>query len=1441
MTAVAPPVRRHKVSTSEHEESGRSHGDFAAEVGQAGLPMFLRTSWANSACPSFQRAADPTDEAEEDAAAREKEEEAGGAAAAGASAPGGGAEGEGENTSVSAKANEQPAEQESGEEKREVGEEGGGEGAGESSGEGGGETVQEMPLIGPRDDPFERQAERVASAVTHGGSGAAAVRPGSAAPLQRACAACAHEEEEEEEEGEEGASSGRGTPKVQRMCRECAEERESTEESEDGERVQRFPEVAPSQVTSRTPSPLDLTGGAPLSSSLRRQVEPVLGHNLSHVRVHADTKAQAAARSIHSRAFTHRHHIWLGTGESAGDTGLMAHELTHVVQQGAASRGASAAAGTTAPPIQRFSPLGALKRGARWVGRQAKKGFIWAVRRVSSALADVIDKGPIGWLKDKLKGWIGSALGALVRIPVIGPAIAGLAKQFSDAFGFIKGVLTGDPKSCAQFRAFLDGIRKFASAVANSWPVQALVKVFSAVWSVLKAIGEFIIAPVIEVLGTVLKAVWDGIKALVGTVIGWFKKVKSVISHVWNWVKEKLGFERSDGSGEEESGVWAWIKRKANAAWNAIKEPFLAVARPIATVVKVLFFFTGPGAIYAIIKYGPELVESAKWLWAHWDDPQMIRRAHKEMGHTFLPGLLNKVRGIGDAIQSAADWVMDKASSLLDGALTVLGALTGIPLLGILRKGASLLVDGAKALGRFVTNTIGKIASAVQGFVARLGRILAPYKEVLSSLALAIINPPMIPIIFAGWAWRLIPDNCIKAAILDFLLDILIAVLERLPDLAFFGPIWPMLKHGVLGFLRGLRKQDSATKEKVSNKLAKIVSGASLDFVIGFVKGFLKGVWDGIADPFRLIFMVVDGLGSVVRFFANLAADALGGWQLATAAAAGAVSARETAGAAAPREAAPATAPGEAPAEDEPAPTAPEVLAELGSRASQMAGELSPDVAIVRGSFWDAAHEYFQAGEGASASTLLTKLGEAWDWVLSKLESAGAELAEKVVGFFNSDAAESEVGEGTGWLAGTIVFQIVLDILTAGTWAVAYPIIGLIVRFMNWPMKVLGKIAKAVARLGRTVVNGVRSLGSLTRKAVGSALGRVSHALGTIGERLVKFGEEIVERFLGRTGGRAAAKVEQKAAQAAGREAAELAEREGISAGRGAGAAEREAAAARPQSPSSPAERAALVSSASKEGSALSKTELDTELALAQRSGPRASTKAGYVDEVELPNGHVWRRTKEGRWCRFSEKNPFCPTGAETGIPPSKVRERTEMDAALKKFKEEGGQVQEVKAAPPPGEMSRLAEEAEEAFGPATDPVLQGLLRVQGTHRDTFFRDIIVPNLRGKMPSNSLFSVRDWEALESTLGIGKLPWKRRAGPDLLLVDVANTRVMILDLTRTAGARHAAKTGAYAPQLQKVLPGWTVEVGGDFFHAAGITTKQVVKQIGDILREFGYKG
>jgi hypothetical protein len=63
-------------------------------------------------------------------------------------------------------------------------------------------------------------------------------------------------------------------------------------------------------------------------------METTFDADFSEVRLHDTQQDRADAEGIGARAFTHKHHIWLGRNGRADDRGLLAHELTHVIQQG---------------------------------------------------------------------------------------------------------------------------------------------------------------------------------------------------------------------------------------------------------------------------------------------------------------------------------------------------------------------------------------------------------------------------------------------------------------------------------------------------------------------------------------------------------------------------------------------------------------------------------------------------------------------------------------------------------------------------------------------------------------------------------------------------------------------------------------------------------------------------------------------------------------------------------------------------------------------------------------------------------------------------------------------------------------------------------------------------------------------------------------------------
>lgn len=81
--------------------------------------------------------------------------------------------------------------------------------------------------------------------------------------------------------------------------------------------------------------------GNPLPAETRAFMEPRFGADFSSVRVHTDGEADQISRAVGAQAFTHGRDLYFSHGSytpaSSAGKRLLAHELTHVIQQNGAA------------------------------------------------------------------------------------------------------------------------------------------------------------------------------------------------------------------------------------------------------------------------------------------------------------------------------------------------------------------------------------------------------------------------------------------------------------------------------------------------------------------------------------------------------------------------------------------------------------------------------------------------------------------------------------------------------------------------------------------------------------------------------------------------------------------------------------------------------------------------------------------------------------------------------------------------------------------------------------------------------------------------------------------------------------------------------------------------------------------------------------------------
>lgn len=107
------------------------------------------------------------------------------------------------------------------------------------------------------------------------------------------------------------------------------------------------------------------TGGEPLAADVRGYMEPRFNADFSTVRVHRDAESASLSNQLSARAFTYQNHIFFSRdqyqpGSSEGKH-LLAHELTHTIQQGHSVQRAPQISTTPATPtVQRLGLQDAL-------------------------------------------------------------------------------------------------------------------------------------------------------------------------------------------------------------------------------------------------------------------------------------------------------------------------------------------------------------------------------------------------------------------------------------------------------------------------------------------------------------------------------------------------------------------------------------------------------------------------------------------------------------------------------------------------------------------------------------------------------------------------------------------------------------------------------------------------------------------------------------------------------------------------------------------------------------------------------------------------------------------------------------------------------------------------------------------------------------------------
>jgi hypothetical protein len=230
-------------------------------------------------------------------------------------------------------------------------------------------SVQTKLTIGAPGDKYEQEADSVAEQVMSMNA------PANPQSIQRFS-------EGEEEERKRSPLAASITPLIQRFSGDV-----QTQSS-----VQRAGESGASQGGASLESRLSSQkgGGSPLDDEVRSFMEPRFGNDFSSVRIHTGGDAVSMNKELHAEAFTHGSDVYFNEGKynpgSSEGKQLLAHELTHVVQQ------------TGAKTLQQ-KPNTDLRSLKPWLQTKLNPGFDAAVQAKTNLSQQVDNKAEVGAAK----------------------------------------------------------------------------------------------------------------------------------------------------------------------------------------------------------------------------------------------------------------------------------------------------------------------------------------------------------------------------------------------------------------------------------------------------------------------------------------------------------------------------------------------------------------------------------------------------------------------------------------------------------------------------------------------------------------------------------------------------------------------------------------------------------------------------------------------------------------------------------------------------------------------------------------------------------------------------------------------------------------------------------------------------------------------------------
>jgi len=632
--------------------------------------------------------------------------------------------------------------------------------------------IQAKLTIGRPGDIYEKEADAMADKVVQRLAEPSVVRTGLDRPssftpaVQKKCAHCEQEEklqkkEEEEENGgltdelqrkpifESNAEPPDDEKNIQRKCAECEKEEKLQKRSDPSSSRSDSPGIEQSLHSSKG-------SGAPLPHHTREQMETSFDADFSGVQIHSNSSAIQMNKALNAQAFTHGNDIYFNSGKydinSKGGQHLLAHELTHVVQQGAAG-GISKKSNITQkkPMIQRNiigdawdATGGKLVSGVKAAGSAVADTATSAYNAGADALKSLamrlapdlvafLQMDLVETIKQKIIAAIDSITGGLFsRIQT-----EGLLSILMQLFGSgISAIGAGIAQGCSELAKAAKALWAFVKKLTGP-AIQAFKKLFQKLGSFLSSVWDHFGKPAWEAVKHYAAEAWKWIEDKAIWLWNLTEPVRKAVGEAWTWIKKQFNIAWSN-----TTSVLDWIKGKLSKAWDWVKAKIQPIIGPLKIIAGIAVMLSPAGPIIAIYYGAPYVWSAIKWLAENFNK-YVIVRAKEYLKTKILPAIRDGLATIQSAVRAGMQWMSGLFASAVSAVSGLLTSLSSIAYFRNMRAGINLIIGGIKKGAAFVATKAADLWSWVKSTASRVWQFLSPILELLRELMLVGMFGPL--------------------------------------------------------------------------------------------------------------------------------------------------------------------------------------------------------------------------------------------------------------------------------------------------------------------------------------------------------------------------------------------------------------------------------------------------------------------------------------------------------------------------------------------------------------------------------------------------------------------------------------------------------------------------------------------------------------------------